>query len=1213
MIYNNNSASDKPWELIPLTPEYIEAEHFRYVAAIEEALACKDIRNIALSGNYGVGKSSILQEVARRQDGRVVEISLSTLSPIETSKLDDSVPKQATTPTNRIQQEIVKQMLYREKPSKTPGSRFRRIERFRWQWEFGTAALLGFVFSIIFLLTGWTAQIVSAVPPMKDLGTWVHAIIFGMATGSSFLVRKRFYGKLRIKQFSAGAATVTLDDNSVSYFDQYLDEIVYFFEVSERNVVIFEDIDRFNDSHIFETLRALNTLLNSSPQIKKTIRFIYAVKDSIFDAIALKEEGRKLEASDIVSNDPVLLEVVRANRTKFFDLIIPVVPFITHRSARNLAMKQLGQTGHKIAPELIDLVAQFVPDMRLLKNVRNEFIIFRDRIFSGDGEKLKLNETELFAMVLYKNTHLTDFEAIRLGKSKLDTLYKSSREIVTNNIRKLEDERTILRQRLEMVDGTASRCEQLGELLLAHIKRTAEAVEFPIQNASYTFNGTALNPDELKGAQFWKEFASTESNVKLNFRNRHGQTMNFSRNSLSAALDNTLDVRLWDEADREMLCEEILLRTNNIRFLRSADLNALIKRPEFLINEQETDQSLEKVARSLLKSGLAYQLVRAGYINRNFTLYTSTFHGDRVSTAATNFIIHHVEQDLMDVYFELEPEDVDAVVREKGQECLKESALYNIAILDHLLATDPSLADIMIQSLLDFRENAEKFIQAYLESGERRPLFIQQFTAFYSKIIPYLVNQTMLDDLHRLQFVNIALSYLPSIKQRTDSSASTYLLRHYTEFSIMTSESANKSQAERIGTLFSDSHIIVPRLHPLSRQVRISLISHNLYEVTFENLTIAINNTRSVALDVILSENQKVYRYVLVHLSAYLECINDLSATIDDTGNFIEIIQDVLELHPTLLSDVIEHSSSNCVVEELSEVSVDAWPLLARHCRFPATFNNVSCYVAALEKVDENLAKILTASGSITEINSDDEDAKNALAVAILGASQWLPSASVRVELVRSLELEEYIDVNDVMAETGELFELLLQQNMILDDVSAYEHLSEMDWPTKSSFICASQKFSEYMTPELIHNDLAALLQSDAVDLEIKKRIVEEASAYLEVAGPEGTDELARFASENGLICQPSVVNMMAQGGASTNFIILLLEPHLDSMSRELLFSILKLLGGDYPDLTEVGHDKPRIPNTPENRALLEHLRQEGIVGKYDVNESPIKVNKRYK
>ena len=145
------------WNLIPLTPEYLSKEHGQYVEAIKAALDNKQIRNIALSGNFGVGKSSILQEIARQQDGRVVELSLSTLAPIEASKLDESVPIQATTPTNRIQQEIVKQLLYREDPGKTPASRFRRIERFQWCREIEFSVLLGLAIAIIFVLTGWCA------------------------------------------------------------------------------------------------------------------------------------------------------------------------------------------------------------------------------------------------------------------------------------------------------------------------------------------------------------------------------------------------------------------------------------------------------------------------------------------------------------------------------------------------------------------------------------------------------------------------------------------------------------------------------------------------------------------------------------------------------------------------------------------------------------------------------------------------------------------------------------------------------------------------------------------------------------------------------------------------------------------------------------------------------------------------------------------------
>lgn len=1214
MSAQQESASGESWDLVPLTPKYLPREHGVYVAAIEAALADDQIRNIALSGNYGVGKSSILGEVARRQKSRVVEISLSTLAPVEASKLDESVPIQATTPTNRIQQEIVKQLLYREDPSKTPASRFRRIERFRWIRELGTALLLGLAVSVIFLLTGWTAQIASVLIPLADVGLWAHMIAWAVSTCAALLVRWRYYGKLHIKQFSAGSATVTLEDNSVSYFDQYLDEIVYFFDVSERDVVIFEDIDRFNDSHIFETLRALNTLLNSSPQVEKPIRFIYAIKDSIFDRIGLEGEGRKLEPNVLEMDDPAQAETVRANRTKFFDLVIPVVPFITHRSARNLAVQVLGEVKYEIAPELLDLAARYVPDMRLLKNVRNEFIVFHDRIFSGDGEQLNLSETDLFAMMLYKSTHLTDFETIRLGTSKLDILYTISRELVTENIKKIESELRRSRQRLARFDGAATRCIQLGDRLIAHVQRTIQAVGYYNQSATFSLAGTVRSLDDLKGPQFWIDLVSLDGDESLEWRNRnYGQTLSFSRDSLAAALGDPLNAESWNEADREALNEQIEDSREDIKFLRGCDLVDLIKRPEFLVDYEGSKQSFEAIAKALLKPGLAYQLVRSGYINRNFTLYTSTFHGDRVSSAATNFIIHNVERDLMDEHFELLPDDVDAIVRERGKNALKEPALYNIAIFDRLLTTDIQAADIMIRSLVDFGESQTRFLQAYLATGEQRRRFIERFTAVSTRVLTYLVSQADLDDALKLELVDVALAHLSASKQRTDTAVFEYLAAHYTEFSVLASDTTTPTQAERIGALFAAVSITLPRLEPLGRQVRPSFVSRNLYEVTYENLAIAIGNTATVALDVIRAANETVYGYVLGHLGTYLDVVDGVSTTIDTGEQFLAVIEDVLQQDAANLGAVIERAAPICKVADFADVSDGAWPALAEHERVPATFSNVSRYVETFGSVDAALATILTASGEITEISAADEASKTALAVAILAAVDQIPSAALRSELVACLNLGSYLDVDDIEAEVGKLFSLLLKLDIIADEADSYERLAQTDWPTRKAFILESTKFSSYMTPEIVQSDLAMLLASDEITSAIKKVVVEQAAEYADAAELRALTELAGFATRHGYELSPDAVQKMAEGGVTAQQIVLLLEPHLTSISRNQLFTVLKALNGDYPKLTKVGYDKPRVPNTRADRALLERLKRDGIVGKYDEHESPIKVNKKYK
>lgn len=1228
MVQNGRTSTSSGWKLIPLTPEFLPDEHGKYVTALESALDKGQVRNIALSGNYGVGKSSILKELARKQNSRVVELSLSTLAPIEVSKLDESVPIQATTPTNRIQQEIVKQLLYREDPSKTRGSRFKRIERFRRSREGWNAVLFGLIVALVFLLKGWSAKLAAEFKPLGDCGFWIHLFIWAIAAIVTFSVRRLLYGKLRIKQFSAGPATVMLDDNSVSYFDQYLDEIVYFFEVSERDIVIFEDIDRFDDPHIFETLRALNTLLNAAPQIKKPIRFIYAIKDSIFDRIGLGTEGDTGESDPL--DDPVRAEMVRANRTKFFDLVIPVVPFITHRSARNLAVKLLGEIEHKVDPQLLDLAAQYVPDMRLLKNVCNEFIVFRDRIFSGDGKELVLSETDLFAMMLYKSTHLTDFEKIRLGTSVLDSLYKVSRELVAYNIKKLERERRELLQKISRKNRAESRSIRLGELLLAHLERTATwaaAMGTRRQNGvSLSIDGISRSDADLKTVEFWSSFVAAEGDPKLHQSMSAGYQLVFSRSSLSVVLGDSLDPDSWDEGDLEFLSEQLGENRNAIDFLRGADMGDLIKRPEFLITSNEFDttaieestkstmvaeQSFESVAKKLLKSNLAYQLVRAGYINRNFTLYTSTFHGDRVSPAATNFIIHHVERDVMDVHFKLSPEDVDAVVRECGENTLQESAMYNIAILDCLLASNGDAADIMIGALVELGESQLQFLQAYLPAGEQRLHFVERFTSMSSQSLIYLVNQVELDETLRLELVDTVLANLSSPAQHTDARVIDFLRTHYAELPVLNSIATSSDQAERVATLFADAGIVVPSLTPLGPSACASFVSRSLYDITYENLIVAIDNDETVALDVIRVANRTVYDYVLENLDSYLNAVEEASATICSRECFIAVLKDLLEKETPRLEDVIRHATQECQVADLGVVAEGGWPALAVQQRFPETFSNVNRYIATYG-VDGCIASLLRTTGRIIDVASANDEEKMTLAIALLESKNQLP-ASLRVELVASLELDSYLEVEDIDIEKGDLFALLLKHEIIEDAAEAYKCLATTDWLTRAAYIRESKNFTDYMTPDLVQSDVEELLTSDTVDDTIKREIVEQSETYVPFAGPKGLKELARLALQSGHTIPIDVVQEMAEGGVDAQYVVTLLESHFDVITRDSLFAILQNLPDDYPLLTTVGHKPLYIADTPADRALLECLKQHGTVSSYDPDTSLIKVNMKRK
>lgn len=1205
------------WKLTPLTPEYIENEHSNYVDAINAAIQNSQVRNIALSGNYGVGKSSILQKVARQHKARVVELSLSTLAPIEASSLDGSVPKQATTATNRIQQEIVKQLLYREEPHKTPGSRFQRIERFSWYRELTVAPVAGLAVAVIFLLTGWTEQITNELMPSTDFGVWKHLLMLGVATGTALFLRRVFYGRVHIGQISAGSATVTLDKKSVSYFDQYLDEIVYFFEVSGRDILIFEDIDRFNDSLIFETLRSLNTLLNGSPQLKNTIRFIYAIKDSIFDQASLDQSCQKCKQSVLKLDDPAKAEVVRANRTKFFDLVIPVVPFITHRSARNLTVQLLGEVDYEIESDLIDLASRYVPDMRLLKNVRNEFIVFHNRIFSGDGKQLDLSKSELFAMMLYKNTHLADFEEIRLGRSKLDQLYEVSREVVAANIQRIERELRSARQQLAHLNGVTTLSLRLGDELIAHAARTARAVGYDIKNVTISFNGAAKSTEDLKNLDFWSEFVQAEGEPELKWSNNYyGQrNLSFTRSDLAAALNTNFEQKYWGKSAKSELEEAITKLSDDLELLRSADMNVLIERCDFQVQHGDSSKCFDAIACELLREGLAYQLVRAGYINRNFTLYTSTFHGDCVSTGATNFIIHHVERNIMDEYFMLDGADVDAVIRECGNKALGEPALYNICILDHLLRTDVGAADIMIRSLISFGAEQLRFLQAYLASTNEHALFIKRFVNAAPKaLVEILSQQIELDESRRKVLMDSVLANLISeLEYQVNPVVAKYLQANYAEFSTLTSLPLDNVKAELIAKVFKAGGIRVPTLEPLSEIIRQVFVVQNLYQVNRDNLIIALGSDVNLALDSILKTDENIYSYVIKNLDAYLPAINGTSATVDSESRFIEVIEDVLANDADQLREIIAQASESCRLNDLTQLSDTAWPFLAEFERFPATFNNISNYIGTIGELDANLAKVLNSARAVTEYVSAEEDDKEGLAQTILFAGEHLPSPALRAELAASLELQEYLNPGEIPAEKGELFALLLECNVIQDTAETYGCLLETDWPTRENFIQKSAKFKDYMTPTLLRGDLADLLLSNKIDCVVKKSVVEQADEYVAGSNQKDLRELAGFAVKNKCQLSPGVVTKLVVNGVSAEHVIILLEPHLQALPSEQLFDIISSMGGTYQQLSSVGTDRPKILDTPANKALLDVLKSYGIVSTCTPEGKYLRVNKKHK
>ena len=286
-----------------------------------------------------------------------------------------------------------------------PFSRFKRISRLYWI-KLKTTLILLFISSVLiisdskylsqFLLDNFIINIIANIILLGGCFVFFKSIIQNV-TGITL-------DKLNLQNLEI--TTNKHDENSL--LNKYLDEIIYFFSETKYNIVVFQDLDRFDNIEIFTRLRELNNFLNNSEEVNKKIVFLYAVKDEIF----IEEDSR----------------------TKFFDFMIPIISYVNSSTSYDKLLEFFENDFKEFITEVkkddfkefLRDISLYIKDMRLLKNIYNEYKIYNEKI--GD----KLDKIKLLGMIVYKNFHPEDFSLLHKDKGFVFDIFKSKNEIIKN-------------------------------------------------------------------------------------------------------------------------------------------------------------------------------------------------------------------------------------------------------------------------------------------------------------------------------------------------------------------------------------------------------------------------------------------------------------------------------------------------------------------------------------------------------------------------------------------------------------------------------------------------------------------------------------------------------------------------------------------------------------------------------------------------------------
>ncbi|WP_434734522.1 ATP-binding protein (plasmid) [Rhizobium sp. YTUHZ044] len=689
------TVSEKPSKYVDLAPTDQADEHGIYSDALMEAATSANVSNIALTGPYGSGKSSIIKAFRRKYRKPVLQISLAAFLPeadgsVTTNETNGRTPQKGNVSKQEIERSILQQMLYGADANSLPLSRFKRIQTPKWWSKFTSLFIMAGLFSCWHIFRKRDDLLSGKFFKPFDITNWFN---FATITVGFFFVWLAFH-QIYIKSLGLSLKSISLKDIEItpevakeeSILNRHLDEIIYFFQATKYDLVIIEDLDRFNNPEIFVTLREINSLVNANAGVKRQIRFLYALRDNMF---------------------------VNTDRTKFFEFIIPVIPIINSSNSIDKVIEQ-GQRlslDERLDRQFLREVSRYLDDLRLIHNIFNEYTVYVANL-ETDGENI-LNANKLLAILIYKNVLPSDFEDLHREKGKLA-------EILSRHDSFVVSAEAGYKAQISELERQISDAEKLVPADLEELRKIyamALIAKLPQDFTYIMVNGNESIP--LSGLTTHPDFEQIIQQDQITVRHpayNNRQNVNIrgfqkTVNERTTYQDRKAQVEFKSAEYRDSAVKTIRDLRTKISTLRTAKFNELIR-----TNAGNIEELFAAFGEN---SNLVRFLVIEGFLDDTYYQYTSLFHRGRLSPSDNKFLIQIRSFNNPEPDFQIDnPTEVIAAMREDD---FRQQFVLNKTLVDCMFSHQGDYRT-QIAKLVDFISSnfaeCAAFFSTYYQIGK---------------------------------------------------------------------------------------------------------------------------------------------------------------------------------------------------------------------------------------------------------------------------------------------------------------------------------------------------------------------------------------------------------------------------------------------------------------------------------------------------------------
>lgn len=918
-----------------LTPTENFEENKVYIDSLDWALSQKNILNIALTGPYGSGKSSILKTYkSNRPHHNYLSLSVATFHAyVDSQKNEGKQEEHSIEDTGKIkdlgeaeiEKRILQQLFYKVNSRKAAFGRFRRIKHVKTSDIIKGALFVSctIVLGVLLFAPELGVDIWKDVSDnyleLEKLNLSINQVRLGYLLLSILLVKllystiELFFRNVRLSRLKIKDTELDMNkEDSESVFNKYLDEILYFFQVNPYNVVIVEDLDRFNDIGIFMKLRELNALINNSEEINRKVVFVYAIKDDLFR---------------------------NKDRTKFFDFILPVIPIINSTNAGDIFWKEIEENAlsGELSESFISDICIFINDMRILNNIFNEYVMYRGKLMNSEDSFLE--PQRMFAMMVYKNIYPNDFAKLQFEEGYVYNIFQKKEQVVKEYIKRLSKEVEALEKQLKGINDELLESEKELKLIYWNEATAYNGKIYDITVGSTTYTLSQILADGfdisvIKGSIVYRYYYDS-----YNMNSSRKEMNEEKRLELLGRLNNVRQKSKQSQAEIMKKIDKLKSKTIDTQ---SWNLKTAIEEIgiEHFISDTNSENSLIRF------------ILRNGYIDETYPNYINYFYEGSLTHQDMVFLMKLKDQvSLMPTH---PLTKIEKVIEKLHLKEFERQEVLNFNLVNYLLDHKDKYVDqlhVLMGQLSNEGDKSFLFIDTFMIVVNDKNTFIRWLCSRWHNIWLNIYNKHDINEQRLQEYLESILMYADNsdIKKMNEKSyLSDYIAALPTFLECFPAEYINK--IKKIIEILQIKFYKLELRDWSSKDLLDFIIENNHYRLNFHMVKLVVmykSNVDEYALHTshlttLRSINyQPLWQNIYNNLAEYVaDVVLKLDMNVESEEIIIELMNIDRELLPEALKEKMIKYHVNFITD-INSIPTCLWNVAIVNNRMKASWYNV--------------------------------------------------------------------------------------------------------------------------------------------------------------------------------------------------------------------------------------------------------------------------------